>query len=741
MSKLNLFSNDTKESYIGRKNPLDHYHKQCAIYLSRMRNIPYEEALEFIVSNIGKGKAVEPKPPEMVYAYSERLGCKTLGTTTVWDYAIDVLEKDYIMTPAMTSFVPPHIKEALPVKFIFKRSAERDVLKKEKFLAKMKGDKKGADAADAGQNKVKYDLNAGTGTLTIKTTSLYNQTGHPSLTSTCRTGVSYANANNERFIEGIRHYYSVDITIANILATIAEYPCELVFETVNKYQLHVPTVKETFECVLRSAKRNWRSITGEKTVYDLISTMTSAERCTLVYTCDLFHLHKHNPEFMEAFIMKGTEKHDGSHLSDEEAYNIVKTVDGDTAICAHYINQDRTRGTGLGQLGDPKDKLYNMPLYKDVAATAKNIHDHIVGHLDFVRNICRMPVLHVGIYKLPEIYRTTIPVSDTDSSVFSLQRWIIEFCEKDLFCDKAWSIGYFLSYMVCQQLDHLTMMFNASMGIPLKYLDNFKLKNEYYFPVTGSTGRAKVYWYNYSSQEGNLYPEIEIVKKGAAIRGNMISQEVVDRHDDYTKMLADKIMSGGGIESLSIEDVFLPVLELHYSIIEDVVKGGNKYLRSTQVKNETAYKKGSQDPNIVNQKMWDLVYADKFGDTPEAPYSSLVVNVNLGTKNRIDEWLDKFSEVDLADRMRGWIKDHGIESIGTFRLPAQNLADHRVPEDIVKVMDTKKITAKILAPFYITLESLGIYFMNDSITTTIEDYIELESPVINNVIDLLPPEI
>lgn len=725
MGKLNIFGNADIESYVGRKNPLDHYYHQCAIYLSRLEDIPYEDALAFVKKETSETGAFPPKSPEMIFAHSPEPGTKELAETTLWEYAYDCIDKKYIMTPSLTSYYPPEIMESLCTPFIFKKSAERDVLKKVKLNAKRIGDYDTMASSDAGQNKVKYYLNGQSGGYTVKVTSFYNQTGHPALTSTCRTGVSYANANNERFIEGNRHYYSVDCTIQNILVAMAEYPTEEIGRIVEKYNLHIPTIQETIDCVMRSAKRNWRASNGIDQITALVQVMTDNERCALVYVCDLYQLEKLNPEFIKEFIEQGIALEKGSdyNLDVASAKAIFSQVDPDVKTTACYLNQDRARGKDLGEMIDEKNigtSKYEPDLYCDIAATAKHLWEHVTGHLDFIHALFRMPTLHVGIAKFPDVYRMNIPVSDTDSSVFTLQRWTTHYCGQEYFSDKAWRIGYFLSYAVCQQLDHLMVMFNASMSVPVKYLDNFKLKNEYYFPWTGVTGRAKHYWTNEANQEGNMFIDMKLIKKGVGLRGNNISNDIAEAHDEYCKMIIDKVMKNNHV---TLQEVFEPILNLHYSIIDDVYNGGNRYLRSLEARDDDQYKKGDADPNVMNRKLWDFVYAPIYGEAPTPPYESVFISVELESKTAIDKWLDTFSDVDLGQRMRDFIeKNVPSGTIGTLRFPEQTIQEHKIPPDIRRVMNIRKITAKILAPFYITLESLGIYFMDKSITKIISDY-------------------
>ncbi|MFO5854907.1 family B DNA polymerase, partial [Klebsiella pneumoniae] len=107
------------------------------------------------------------------------------------------------------------------------------------------------------------------------------------LTSTCRTGTSYANSNNEKFIMGNRHYYTPEITKANLVNIINVADMELIQKAVTNFNLHCPTPEEVVDMVLYSTKHYWQNKYYTAQILKLATGMTPVERAAVMYVGDL----------------------------------------------------------------------------------------------------------------------------------------------------------------------------------------------------------------------------------------------------------------------------------------------------------------------------------------------------------------------------------------------------------------------------------------------------------------------
>ena len=120
----------------------------------------------------------------------------------------------------------------------------------------------------------------------------------------CRSATSYANANNEKFLYGNRHYYSPDVVKANIVSIVQHSDMEAFERVMIAWQLRHPTVEEAMGCVKRGSMAYWRNPEQLSLIEELLTALRPVERSAFVYTNDLYHLALLNPAFVHEFLRK-----------------------------------------------------------------------------------------------------------------------------------------------------------------------------------------------------------------------------------------------------------------------------------------------------------------------------------------------------------------------------------------------------------------------------------------------------
>lgn len=704
-----------ESEYTRKQNIIARWMEAGSIYCSRLTNTDQSQAKDYIRGNFGDNKKYKIASPELQYAYSESRGNKVLGETTLWEYAKDVIDKDYLMAPSMTAYYPLEDKVTLTVPFLKEQSDRRNILKKIKLDALADKDFHKADSADAGQNTVKRYMNSVSGAYTVVSTTLFNFSGHSSLTSTCRVGTSYANSSNERFLGGLRHYHCVDVVVAAVVAVTQYAPLKETAEVMAKYKLHYPTVEETMAVIERSANRYFRSTNGMKQIRTIVDVMTPDERASLVYTSDLYHLEIYNPEFARWLLREPAAAPKHQVTSYEEAKAIFKSTDSETLFLARYLCGDALKGV---KWSDAESLEKHTQTYFKAASIAKHVSEFMSEISDYINAFLIPRVLPQSIYKIPSARRRSAIYSDTDSTLSTGQHQVKLISPDNLFSKEGWETGYITSYYACQQLPHLHAMMSANLGIKGKDRFTFQMKNEFYIPLMGLTGRVKHYYYWASSQEGTIFDEFDTVMKGVSLRGITSSELVKQKFEEYVKMTLEKIMYEGG---LTAEEAMQPVLDVYYAIVDDIRKSGYNYLRSTEVKDTEAYTKKDQDVNVKNRRLWDEVFTPNYQPSPEPPYQSLNLSIEIRNKAKLEQWVDGMADKDLGARMKEFVTREMGGSITTIRIPEQSISEKGIPEELLSVLDLRKLTTSIMLPFYIVLESLGIYFMNEKLTRIISD--------------------
>jgi hypothetical protein len=153
----------------------------------------------------------------------------------------------------------------------------------------MKGDEVNESFYDSLQNSCKIKINSLSGTHSSPGTISFLKSGHSTLTSVCRIITSTANATNEKFIAGNRHYYAPMITLANVIALTNDAKNHAVAETIHEYGLAYPTVKQAIELIKRSASYYWTNEDGFSKIERHLEKLTKEEIAFMftVWTCTM----------------------------------------------------------------------------------------------------------------------------------------------------------------------------------------------------------------------------------------------------------------------------------------------------------------------------------------------------------------------------------------------------------------------------------------------------------------------
>ena len=94
----------------------------------------------------------------------------------------------------------------------------------------------------------------------------------------------------------------------------------------------------------------------------------------------------------------------------------------------------------------------------------------------------------------------------------------------------------------------------------------------------------------------------------------------------------------------------------------------------------------------------------------------------LPNAKAIQSWLEKIQDNHIRIRLEDYFKRTGKKTISTFLLPQQRLAVHGVPEEIVLAMDLRRTVLDNCSVFYIIMECLGLYMLDDKIAELASDY-------------------
>ena len=707
MSVAGFFSLPQGE-YKRKIDPVQAYVEQSAFYIAKKTGVPLEEAVEYIKGEIASGRIdlYKVKAPRLA---RDKNGDRRKDMTTMYHFIQDVVQDNLLITPSMTCYLRPDQKPSLLAAYIKQNVMKRSAAKKLMFKYEMAQNYEEASIADNAQNSFKIKNNALSGTQAVKSTVLYNRSAHSSLTSVCRSITSVSNANNEKFLRGNRHYWSPEITLYNLIALANDAKHHRLQEAIDRYNLHVPTVNDVVECVTYSSQNYWSNWNETKRLKEFIQTLSDTERAFIVYGGDFYHLAKHNEDFVRTLLSRMVHLEQIEHPDPASVY---KKVNEDVIVMGALLAGDMTRGVQIASIIKPdQNGVYKHPtLNALLAGNCDQLHSILMEYETLFTAFYRPNLLPATAGDVPDMYRKAVPVSDTDSSIFTTMWWG-KFMTGEYSCDEvSTKTCYVITYFITQTVVHLLAMLSKNFGIGDDLIHDFTMKNEYAFPVFLLSSLAKHYLAMITAKEGNLLPKVKFERKGVNLRNSAASVDIVNKLHQMADDIMVKIYQG---EKLDLQALLHEIAMLEKQIYDDVRSGSPTFLRSIQVKDEESYSLKDNAPAVKQHQLWENVFAYKYGSAPELPYKSVTITLQSDSPTKLTKWIDSIEDKVLADKLRNYTMRHFPNGLPTIRLPIAVVSETGIPVELLDQSKFREVVKAIVTPFYIVLASLGLPLLGD----------------------------
>jgi hypothetical protein len=543
-------------------------------------------------------------------------------------------------------------------------------------------------------------------------TPMYNPTGHSTLTSVCRSTSGYGNANNEKFVAGNRHYWSPGITLNNIISIVNHTNYEQMEEAMAKYGIRPPSPQETMDCIRYSADLYWTNPRAMRNIEQFVFRLNPLERSAVVYTGDLFHLMLCNEQVVRTFITK-LSTHIGTPHPDPRS--IIDNCLGDHLELATTLCPNETRGKNFKDLKGTEQEAI-------VASTLENIQNTLLEYKDFIQSFFVTVNVPASMAHLPKSIRRVALVSDTDSTIFTVQDWVLWHQGKIGFDDEANAISAVMIFLASQTVTHILARMSANFGIAKKRLYQIAMKNEYKFDVFVPTQVAKHYYAVKSVQEGNVKEELEEEIKGVHLKNSNVAKEIIEDAQRKMRETMDLVMTGDP-KPLNLSAALRHVAEVERKVIDTIRHGKSDYFKSTQIKDEKSYTKEKDKSPYQHYTFWNEIFGPKYGMVDPPPFGVLKISVDLSSTLKMREWIEGMKDRDLAMRVEKWRTRGGNSRvITTFQVPQTIVVSSGIPEEIFEMIDYRRIVLDTVKVYYLWLETLGYQTLNDKITTLVSDF-------------------
>ena len=699
------------ESYQRELNHYDAYVRDAALLASKLSGDPFEVCLEWVRAQTKENGLFPAKDPTVYYLEKIRPGERVKRVGTMSSYLKEIHDRRLILSPTMAGYLHPDELESPSAKFLIKGLAQRSHFKALKFEAVKAGDALGVVLNENRQQREKIKNNSVSGAQGTTSSVLYNKSAHSTLTTICRSASSSTNANVERLLAGNRHYHNPDVTFANIVSTIRRYDYDLVERAIAYYGLVCPPADAVYKSIVDNCLPYWNSSSKFMLIRQLVDSMTDMERAAYLYCADMHNLAAHNPDLVkrlyDALIAVPT-----TTVDNPDDY--VKQLGADENALLGITCDMYLKGTTVKDCPKKRPEVYGY-----IGQAAKTLIETMDEYALLFETFWTTKNIAASMANFPTSMRKVVVASDTDSCIFTNQQWVEWYSNHIDFSQVGFNVAAVTTYLCSLVTVHVLAVVSGNMGVAKQHMRHLEMKNEYAFKVFSLTSMAKHYFASKDAQEGIVFAKPKWEIKGATFRNSNAPKRVRERVDEMIEEICLTVMRGEKIKAMPI---LREIAQMEHDIIEGCRKGSPEFFLTAKLKPANAYK--SANSNYLYHVLWNDVFGPKYGTVPEPPYIAVAVNIECDKPALIRDWIDMIADRELAERLERWLKKHNKKSITSILLPIEAIQSNGIPEEILQVMDVRRLVKILLKSYYLLLESLGFYITNKNNTRLVSDDID-----------------
>jgi hypothetical protein len=694
----------TADEYKRKIDPVGQYITSAAHYLQTTTGQPLDVCEAYVRKNIKPDGKFALNNREVTYFERDQYQNRQRKTIPVLGYLKETIENNHLLAPTWTTYMHPDQRESILAMEINVRKKRRGVAKKKGAACKANKDMQGYTFFNGQQTQMKRSNNALSGAAQTPSTPIYNKTSHPTLTTVCRITSGLGNACNEKLLSGNRHYYSVHVVLNDACAIVTHTNYPELEAMIKRWGLVIPSVEQTFECAMYSARLYWRSDKHEQILKNYFSALNDLQRAAYVYTGDLYQVLKLNDAFMREFMDQLTTK--GYEVIDEpERY--LHSASELMINVVHQICTEEAKGIGKNYA-----KLRNPDHINILAGTGKHLERVFMHYADFISVVMRSDNCPSSLAVFPSSVRRAAITSDTDSTIFTVQDWIVWYMGKVDFSPKGISVQAVLTYITSMAIVHVLARMSANLGVAKRHIFEISMKPEFRFDVFVPTRLAKTYYASIGCKEGNVYEENELEIKGVMLKNSANPPDVNAAVEAMIGDICNTVIHG---EKISLMAMLKRVADMETQIINSIMRGETKYLKGGTIKDAESYTKDEDESPYSTYTFWMNTFATKYGPIQPPPYAASKVSLDLGNTRKIKAWLETIEDETLRTSLANHFASTGKTSLTTLHIPKDYLEQKGLPQDLFNIIDRRKIAGELCKAFYLVLETLGDYRYQDDV--------------------------
>jgi len=698
---LDIFYKPESE-YTEPLNPVKAYLTQLSFYIETKLKCTREIANQKAIA------ILKAKFKDRQMKCFERLenGDRVAKTTTIYKYIKGNLDAGNVLAPTLTSYMPRSVKPSILSDFIFEAVAQRSVAKKESHKAKAKGDLLLYTNKDNEQNNLKTYCNSMSGSFAQEACILHNPANHSTLTSLTRTMTSLSNANNERLIAGNR-YYPRGIDVLNNCVFISTMTnVDAVRRTIDRYGLKIPTVEDTVKVLKWSSDLYFQDRNYYSTkVIPFLEGLKPEHLTAICYMGDMYHLRQFNPDFMRSFMVRMSEPIVTEDRLDDVCKKL-RSIDENVLNLAHHIFFHRMRGKGKVY-----EEITDIGLLNDLYATACNVQSVLLDYKLLFNTFFVTPIFPPNSFRLKNMRRRVVVLSDTDSTCFTTDEWVTWFGHGEFNINpKTIAMATVVAFVTTQSIINMLRVLSRNLNVDRSLIGKLGMKNEFLWLAHAPAEVSKHYFAYTVSQELIILTEPELEVKGVHLKNSAVSKVMTK---DAADLMKRSLVAVSRNEKLSLSEFLGHVVGIEDSIQTSVMKGEPVFLKRSKIKEAGAYSQGPDKSPFARHTFWNLVFGPKYGMFGDPPYSVIKVPTTIDSKTKLNRWVESIEDAELKARLVGWLIENNKKDLPTIYLNIDWVAAYGVPDEILRVVDVKRIVLDVTIQHRVFLETLGVMLYAD----------------------------
>jgi hypothetical protein len=689
-----------KSEYTNVLNPVKGYLDQLTQYIATKKAMPSEEA-RVIATRIVKANF---KDQDVKYFERQENGDREVRDGKLYRYIKHNLDEKNVLAPTFTSYKPTKVDKSILSEFIFVNVKKRSVAKKAGQKAKADGNLELAISKNNEQNMMKIYNNSLSGVFGQEACILYNPTAHNTLTTVTRTITSLSNASNEKLIAG-NVYLPRPIDVLNNIVYVSTYVDQgKVKETVEKYNLYLPTVEDVVSVLKYSSDLYFSDRAYYiDNVIPYLQKLNPYQLAGICYSGYLYHLRRFNEGFIRELVRELIEPVETTQAKLEDV-SVMYEVDEAILNYVHTIFFSKVKGYGKDYA-----RMNDSGVASGLLETSKHVVSTLKKYKQLFNTFFMTELIPINSHRLSNLRRRTVVISDTDSTCFTLDEWVTWYKNGYIVDDESIALAGLITYIASQAIVNSLAILSKNMNVDEELLFTLAMKSEYLWQAMVPTTVSKHYFASTIMQEGSVFKDPETEIKGQVLKNSAVPKLIMDKGTAMMKTILSTVSSG---KKIKLNDILREIISAEEEIVRSVQRGEGIYLRKNKVKSKEAYSQDEMRSPYQRHQFWVDVFEPKYGSIGETPYDVVKIPTLIKSRPLLTDWINSIEDVELSGRLVKWLEAYGKKDLPTIYLNETYLIGNGIPKEIYNIINLKQIIFDMTLQYRTILECLGV-LLND----------------------------